>query len=283
MNLFTFFKKRPQKMLLSRLLGILCFITTMIVSNPAFSQIPINNSFTPANCGNVNCTSSDVRVISAYLSGPGDMPIDCSIAGPFANAELHLIVFSNTQRIGVSISGTLNINGVATQVLFANCFTGITLNNGGNNNLKVIIPLPAAVCGDGFSLTDLFISWGVGQTDFCDGSTAGHCPETKAKCRYVPGETIPVPVKLEVDFSSLAGDCSKEGNSKTFVFTPQVVTSQNLQFPLDFAWDFGDGTTATSHAGSLSAADLAAAAVTHTYAFENTYTVTLVGSQRFRE
>src|ERR1700745_2528177 len=56
----------------------------------------------PTPCGSVNCTSNDVQVISAYISAPGDMPIDCNLGDPFNNAELHLIVSSNTQRIGIS-------------------------------------------------------------------------------------------------------------------------------------------------------------------------------------
>ncbi|MEO7487659.1 MAG: hypothetical protein ABIU77_11185, partial [Ferruginibacter sp.] len=118
MNQINFFKKWRQKRPLFRLFSILCFITTVIVSNPAYSQIPINNSFTPADCGNTNCTANDVRIISAYLSGPNGAPINCSSAQPFLNAQLHLVIFSNTQRKGVSISGNFDVklNGVTSTV-----------------------------------------------------------------------------------------------------------------------------------------------------------------------
>ncbi|MDN3654621.1 PKD domain-containing protein [Ferruginibacter paludis] len=279
MNQFTFLKKWQQKRPLFRLFSMLCFITTMFASSPAYSQIPITNSFTPANCGNVNCTANDVRVISAYLSGPDGAPINCSSAQPFLNAQLHLIVFSNTQRKGVSISGNFDvkINGVTSTVLFANCFTNITLNDGGNNDLAFSFPLPDATCVDVFSLNNLFVSWGTGKTDFCDGSSNGHCPETPSKCRYTPDETIPVTVKLEVDFISLQGDCSAGGDSKAFDFTPSIVTDKNIQYPVTFTWNFGDNTPIqTTTASSL--ATVAAAKISHTYAAEGLYTITLVGS-----
>jgi hypothetical protein len=265
--------KRQKSSRLFRFLSICCCLcTAMLLMNPVSSQ-----TF-PGSCPDNNCTANDVRVISAYLSGPDNTPINCADAQPFADAELHLIVFSNTQRKGVSIAGVLNANGVPHN--FVNCFTGKTLNNGGNNNLVYTLPFALTeACGVGFSLTNLFVSWGTGKTDFCDGSTAGHCPETKAKCRFVPGEEIPVTVKLEVDFTSLAGVCEDGGNSLSFTFTPEVTTSQNVLPPFKFTWDFGDGSPIeTTTSNSLSDADLQAAAITHTYLSEGTYTVTLIGS-----
>ena len=263
MKKFYPFRQWRKRLSLFRFFTILCGVT-MFIGNTANSQ-------TVASCGNVNCTSNDVRVISAYLSGPGNTPIDCGLAQPFINAELHLIVSSNTQRIGVSISGTLNAG--ANEILFANCFTGNVLNNGGNNDLVLPISLPGVSCGppDFFSLTNLFISWGTGNTDFCDGSNAGHCPQTPAKCRYKPGEVIVVDVKLEVDFSFLAGLCAEGGNSLSYDFTPTVL-AENITYPLAYHWDFGDGETADFSQATL--ADPIPGAQ-HTFAGEGTYTVTL--------
>ena len=80
---------RIQRSLLFRYLSILLLSGATLFSNKkALSQAPIG-------CGSVNCTSNDVRVISAYISGPNNSPIDCGALnppGPFHNAELHLIV-----------------------------------------------------------------------------------------------------------------------------------------------------------------------------------------------
>src|SRR6185437_8597370 len=141
---------------LPRLLIFLFFFSiTMFMGNLAYSQIQ------PADCHNVQCTSSDVQVVSAYISAPGDMPINCSSSDPFLNAELHLIVSSNTQRIGISLSGDLNTtngNTIVHTYPIGNCFTGITLNNGANNNLVYQLgsTLSGVLCGPGFDLSNLF-------------------------------------------------------------------------------------------------------------------------------
>jgi hypothetical protein len=254
---------------------MLFLFSALVFTTKTFAQSP---------CGSVNCTSNDVQVLSAYISAPGDKPINCdpSNPNPFDNAELHLIVSSNTQRIGISMMATLNItdnsNNVTGSFNFANCFTGVQLNNGSNNNLVYSLghTLSTVQCGPGFTLSNVFISWGTGNTDFCNASTNPECPATPAKCRYKPNQVIPVEVKLEVDFSWVAGVCANGGNSLTLDFTPSVTTQQNLTYPLTFNWDFGDGNTATTTASSL--ADVVNAGVEHTYTTPNTYNVKLVGS-----
>jgi hypothetical protein len=270
-----------QRPLLFRYLSILCCLcATMFTSNSAFSQLQ------PADCHNVQCTSSDVQVISAYISAPDNMPIDCGSANPFLNAELHLIVSSNTQRIGVSLSGNLNTtngNTIVHSYPIGHCFTDITLNNGGNNNLVYDLGtiLSGVQCGPGFDLANLFISWGTGNSNFCDLNpgrlleTDPNCPATPAKCRFVPGETIPVTVKLDVDFTFVPGVCSEpQGNSLAVDFTPDI-TATGLTPDFTYTWDFGDnsseGPTVVSNLSDIGA-------TSHTYAAAGTYTVTLTVS-----
>lgn len=104
------------------LLSVLFFSIGLLKSNLSTAQ------FSPDNCNNIQCTSNDVRVISAYLSGPNNTAINCGSTNPFENAELHLIVSSNTQRIGVSISGTLTADG--NNYALGKCFTGEKLTMG---------------------------------------------------------------------------------------------------------------------------------------------------------
>ncbi len=274
---FNYSILRRNRSLLFRFLSILC----LYISINSFST----NTFAQGTCGNIQCTSNDVRIISAYISAPDNLPIDCGATNPFDGAELHLIVSSNTQRIGISLAGVLNIinttvnpNTITASFNVANCFTGVTLNNGSNNNLVYDLgsTLDGVQCGPGFSLSDVFISWGTGNTDFCMGSSSPQCPATPAKCRFNPGETIPVTVKLDVDFGFHPGVCNEGGNSLALNFTPSV-TAQNITYPLTFTWDFGDG-SATVQTTAATAADVANAGTSYTYAAAGTYTATLTVS-----
>jgi hypothetical protein len=257
-----------QRPLLFRFLSILCCFCTTMFSNPA--------AFSQGTCGNINCTSSEVQVISAYISGAGDLPVDCGVADPFDGAELHLIVSSNTQRIGISLVGVLNIidnsNTITASHNLAHCFSDITLNNGSNNNLVYSLSstLDGVQCGPGFSLSDIFISWGTGNTNFCT-SDAAQCPATPAKCRFKAGETIPVTVKLDVDFSFDPGVCNLGGNSLALDFTP-IITATGLTPPFTYTWDFGDG----SSAGPFTVDNLSdITGISHTYLNAAQYTATL--------
>jgi PKD repeat protein len=256
--------KWRQRPLLFRFLATL-YLLTMFSNSSVFSQT--------LDCGPINCTSNDVRVVSAYISGPLNAPIDCGSTNPFDQAELHLIVSSNTQRIGASIVGKLNILGPnGTSVDLAHCFSGITLNNGSNNNLVYQLgsTLSTLACPQSFTLSDLFISWGTGNTNFCTSEDA-KCPATPAKCRFKAGETIPVTVKLDVDFTFVPGVCNLDGNSLAVDFTP-VITATGLISPYTYTWDFGDNTA--TNTGTVTDLSLITG-VSHTYASAATYTVTL--------
>ncbi len=264
---FNYSTLRRNRSLLFRYLSVLCFsLATLFSNHRALSQV----------CDKTNCTSSDVRVISAYISGPNNAAIDCGLSAPFVGAELHLIVSSNTQRKGVSLSGALNIldngNNITGSFPLDHCFSGIQLNNGSNNNLIYLLnsTLGTTACGPKFSLANIFVTWGTGNTNFCT-STAAQCPATPAKCRFTPGETIPVTVKLDVDFSFTPGVCNTHGNSLAVDFTP-VITATGLTAPFDYSWDFGDGSPVVSGAVSTLAA---ITGVSHTYVSAGMYTATL--------
>ncbi|HEV7331979.1 MAG TPA: PKD domain-containing protein [Flavisolibacter sp.] len=198
------------------------------------------------DCNNLNCTSNDVRVIRAYISGPNNAPINCDGGtSAFDGAELHLIISSNTQRIGVSISGLLIPDGDNTKsVSFGRCFKGEKLNNGSNNNLVYVLgdALAGLTCESKIELKNVFTSWGTGNTDFCT-STNPQCPATPAKCRYAPDETIIVDIRLAVDFNWEVGNCSSNSTSRSVDFTSEII---DLGTDIDagtitYAWDFGDG------------------------------------------
>ena len=254
--------KWRQRPLLFRFLATLYFLT--ISTGSLFSQT--------LNCDKTQCTSNDVRITSAYISGPANTPIDCGSSDPFNNAELHLIVSSNTQRVGASVVANLNITTTNTVIPISYCFSGQNLNNGDNNlSLPLQATLSGVQCPGGFTLSDQFISWGTGNTNFCT-SFAGQCPATPSKCRYKPGEPIPVTVKLDVDFTFTPGVCNNGGNSLAVDFSP-VITATNLTSPFTYSWDFGDGTSTSS----LTVANLSDITDTiHTYSAAGDYTAKLI-------
>ena len=242
-----------------------CLFTTLFHLNGVYAQAP---------CTKINCTANDVTVVSNYISGPNNAQIDCNLAQPFLNAELHLVVNSNASRIGASISATINSvsNGVTTTYSIGACYSGVTLNIGSNNNL--VYPLGTLLqnlhCVATFTLTNVFTAWGAGGGNFCN-STDFQCPDQPSKCNFTAGQVSVLPVKLDIDFTSVAGVCANNGNGLAFIFTP-IITETNIIYPLAYHWIFGDGTT--FNATQLLSSDPKPTAQ-HTYAAAGDYTVTL--------
>jgi hypothetical protein len=112
--------------------------------------------------------------------------LSCSGNTPITAYRLHLIVSTKTPRIGVYINCTLNItsSGTTTSYPVTNCFNVALVGNA--NDLTVDFTGQTLACGSTATITEAFTSWGTGNTSFCPGT----CPETKAKCRFVPGEVI---------------------------------------------------------------------------------------------
>jgi hypothetical protein len=229
---------------------------------------------TPESCGNTNCTSNDVHIVRAYISGKDNTAINCSDADPFKYAELHLVLYSKTGRIGASISGNLVADNVSHPI--GQCFTGETLNTGSNNNLWIPVGtlLAGATCTTDFELKNLFISWGTGNTDFCSltnsnntrtEATDPNCPETPAKCRFVDGEVIHVDIKLNVDFNWVPGTC-EAGTSNIVNFTSLLDLGSDIDpSSIKYAWDFNNDGTPDSDLESPQ----------YTFAGPGTYPVTL--------
>ena len=161
--------------------SIISLLLFLLLSTSSFAQ----------DCGSINCTSNDVRITGATLKANlnGDELAECNSGDP-VNAYLFLQLSTNTPRIGVSISGRiLNKQNNAQVAVVGQCF-GVTLS--GNNTIVKFTSPVTWTCGTTIILTDVLISWGTGNTNFCNtpydaGSPEpAKCPGTKSKCWKQP-------------------------------------------------------------------------------------------------
>ncbi|TMI94127.1 MAG: T9SS type A sorting domain-containing protein [Bacteroidetes bacterium] len=196
----------------SPLVGIACFLLFMLINNKSNAQDP------SLNCGS-GCTAKDIQIQKAYLvqTNGSDFPANFSCnAGDVVNVKLALDLTTSTPRVGVYIFA--NIRNSSTNAILgvvSECFPTPLASTG---TTKVVFSTVANWnCGIGVKLTDVYIAWGTGNTDFCAGSSAPRCPATKSKCFLLPpGEFIPI--VIPVGLPATATQCSTNPGGTTSVF-----------------------------------------------------------------
>lgn len=232
------------KALISKLTRAVITLMLLTASYSSYAQIP-------TQCGTPNCTSNDVRITRATISTSATNPDAysyCNVGSTVSGLYLHLIVSTNTKRIGCYISATLNIvtgPNDTTRVPIGNCFYGEHLT-GDNNDLE--IALSSVPCGTEAFLTNVFTAWGTGNTDFCGGLPGIACPATPSKCRFVPGEIIMVqttPCALPSFSQQPASDTKCAGDQISFTSkftwsTGTVTTSYKWQISTDGGTTYSD-------------------------------------------
>ncbi|GAB3201452.1 hypothetical protein GCM10027293_24160 [Pontibacter aydingkolensis] len=185
-------------------------------------------------CPDLNCTSNDVKVERVYLADVNGVPLTSSCTpGETVQAYLHVVVSTTTPRVGVYVSGTLKVDGMAGQPV-ANCF-GVALT-GNNNVLKYPTPVNW-MCGKEIMLVDIFVAWGTGNKNFClDATTCSSI--VPSKCRREAPIVIEAP--LIANFTSQAA-CTENNRYETVSFSGSATGGKA---PYTFAWDFNnDGIT----------------------------------------
>ena len=196
------------------------FLTAFFFSNSSKGQT------TPADC-KAGCTSNDVQILHAYLSDAlgNQLPTNfvCPSSGTAA-VYLTLELTTKTPRIGVSIYAKIknftppSTPGTLIQEI-GQCF-GTTLNQ--PTNKVTFTGVINWTCGTPIVLTDVFLSWGTGNTNFCTGD-GFQCPATSSKCYSLPpGQYIPI-VTPNADPASITL-CSTQAGGTTAVFD---LTSKN--------------------------------------------------------
>lgn len=217
-------KKRGQKF--TNFFTTICCIVGLFLSTASMGQT------TPANC-TAGCTSNDVQIQASYLSNSAGVKLGsdfvCPVSGT-AQVFLTLELTTNTPRVGVAIYANiraLDASGNPTGSPIAQlgqCF-GITLNQPTN---KVTFQQSFDWnCGTGIALTDVFIAWGTGKKDFCEGSGGNfQCPATPSKCFQLPGGSfIAIETPKPIDNSDELCPDVAGGNTATFNLNNINVTS----------------------------------------------------------
>ncbi len=146
----------------------------------------------PADC-KVGCTSNDVQIKAAYLSDASGNKLSTSfVCPPTGNAAVYLTLelTTKTPRIGVVIFANIkNFTGGTPGSVIATpsqCF-GVPLNQPTNKvTFQNSFNWP---CGTPIVMTDVFLGWGTGNTNFCTGS-GFQCPATSSKCYSLPAGGI---------------------------------------------------------------------------------------------
>lgn len=184
----------------------------------------------PADC-KLGCTSNDVQIKAAYLSDASGNKLSGSFVCPVSGTAavyLTLELTTKTPRIGVVIFANIKdfSSGTPGSVIAtpSQCF-GVALNQPTNKvTFENSFNWP---CGTPIAMTDVFLGWGTGNTNFCTGS-GFQCPATSSKCFSLPpGEYIaietPVPQnKTLTQCSDLAG-----GTTSTFNLSNVSVTNSS--------------------------------------------------------
>ncbi|RIJ47206.1 T9SS C-terminal target domain-containing protein [Maribellus luteus] len=200
---------------------------------------------TPADCVS-GCTSNDIQIENAYLSDEFGNPLDSNFVcenGQDAIVYLTLELSTNTPRVGVSIYTKIKELdlGVPRGTLdsMSQCF-GDTLNQPLNRvTFNQTLSWP---CGTAIALTDVYIAWGTGNKNFCEGE-AFQCPKTPSKCFSLPGgDYIAVEIPTAKNFSyescpDVPGGTTATFNLRSLDTLVTKSTDVNIEWYKDFATD----------------------------------------------
>lgn len=204
-----------------------CLFIFLLVSINSFAQ------FDPrVNCTN-GCTSNDIQIKTAYLvdrTTHAALPSNFQCQGT-ASVKLALELTTKTPRVGVYIyARVVNKNTLAELEIVSECFS---------TSLESVAPLTTKVvfnelvgwpCGTPIILKDVFIGWGTGNKDFCEGSPLERCPGTPSKCYSLPpGEYITVVVPTAASATSEKCSTTPGGTTASFnleLLNPDVIGSQ---------------------------------------------------------
>ncbi len=203
-------------------------VTLSLVALGLIFSFTSNAQSSPADC-KLGCTSNDVQIKAAYVSDANGNKLSGGFVCPqtgIAKVYLTLELTTKTPRVGVVIfanikdftGGTLG-STIATP---SQCF-GVTLNQPTNKvTFQNSFDWP---CGTPIAMTDVFLGWGTGNTNFCTGS-GFQCPATSSKCFSLPpGQYIAIETPVPQD--KTITQCSDQAGGTTSTFNLSNVSVTN--------------------------------------------------------
>jgi len=231
-------KKKKNNLKLSSFFATLnCLLLGLLLSTAIFAQKtykpvpPPPNS--PSDCIQ-GCTSNDVQIQNAYLSNAAGVRLSdgfvCPASGT-AQVYLTLELTTNTPRVGVTIYTKIKnftppstIGSEVTGSPVKQCF-GLELNQPLN---RVTFSSPFTwTCNTAIVLTDIFIGWGTGNTNFCTSNNF-QCPATPSKCYSLPpGSFVAIETPQPLDDNDAKCSDQPGGTTATFNLTGLNVTSSS--------------------------------------------------------
>lgn len=190
------------------------------------------------DCTN-GCTSNDVQIKTAYLVEP-TAPYN-ALSSSFqcqgsANVKLALDLTTKTPRVGVYVYAKIKDKNTSTvYATVSECFS-TALSSGGVT--KVVFSQSISwPCGAQIVLTDVFIGWGTGNTDFCAGSSDPRCPATPSKCfELPPGQYITIVIPTASSASATQCETTTGGGTSVFDLTSLNTTVSNNQSNVTVTW-----------------------------------------------
>ena len=203
-------------------------VTLSLVALGLVFTLTTNAQSSPADC-KLGCTSNDVQIKSAYLSDASGNKLPTSFVCPqtgIAPVFLTLELTTKTPRVGVVIFANIkNFTGGTPGSVIATpsqCF-GIALNQPTNKvTFQNSFNWP---CGTPIAMTDVFLGWGTGNTNFCTGS-GFQCPATSSKCFSLPpGQYIAIETPVPQD--KTITQCSDQAGGTTSTFNLSNVSVTN--------------------------------------------------------
>jgi hypothetical protein len=217
----------------------------------------------PADC-KLGCTSNDVQIKAAYLSDASGNKLSTSFVCPqsgIAAVYLTLELTTKTPRVGVVIFANIkNFTGGTPGAIIATpsqCF-GVPLDQPTN---KVTFQTPFNwSCGTPIAMTDVFLGWGTGNTNFCTGS-GFQCPATSSKCFSLPpGQYIAI--ETPVPQNKTLTQCSDQPGGTTSTFNLSNVSVTNSSNVTVTWWEnFTSPSTFSNQISSLSSYSSASKAI----------------------
>jgi len=230
-------KKKPNLKSSSFFAVVFYLMIGLLLNTASFAQKtnkpapPPPNS--PLDCIQ-GCTSNDVQIQNAYLSNAAGVRLSDGFVCPgsgTAQVYLTLELTTNTPRVGVTIFTRIKNftppSTIGTEVTGSpvkQCF-GLELNQPLN---RVTFSSPFTwTCNTAIVLTDIFIGWGTGNTNFCT-SNSFQCPATPSKCYSLPpGSFVAIETPQPLDNSDAKCSDQPGGTTATFNLTSLTVTSSS--------------------------------------------------------